>query len=221
MAMIGHNQGPTMEPGESWRRHAWGKARARLLPVLPIEVLRLRVKRAAEIGLDYRTYASIRAASGHDVIGFLFSTNALRLLPPQVALPVARREKLDAIQGAARAAHVPRSDGEGGAVQGFARQSAGADLADAGDGLDQEGLAAGAGEPRDEPPGLLADRVDHRGVAVAQVGRPLPGHAVDVRAAVAVPHPRALAPHDGKRSFRVHARRARGLDGEDGLKIED
>ncbi len=111
MAMIGHNQGPTMEPGESWRRHAWGKARARLLPVLPIEVLRLRVKRAAEIGLDYRTYASIRAASGHDVIGFLFSTNALRLLPPQVALPVARREKLDAIQGAARAAlvHAPLS----------------------------------------------------------------------------------------------------------------
>ena len=68
MNRIGHNNGPTMEPGESWRRHAWGRARARLLPVLPIEVVRLRVKRAAEIGLDYRTYASIRAASGHDVI---------------------------------------------------------------------------------------------------------------------------------------------------------
>ena len=36
MAGIGHNNGPTMEAGESWRRHAWGKARARLLPVLPI-----------------------------------------------------------------------------------------------------------------------------------------------------------------------------------------
>ena len=41
MAGIGHNNGPTMEAGESWRRHAWGKARARLLPVLPIEVVRL------------------------------------------------------------------------------------------------------------------------------------------------------------------------------------
>ncbi len=97
MPGLGHNNGPTLEAGESWRRHAWGKARARLLPVLPIEVVRLRVKRAAEIGLDYRTYASIRAASGHDVIAFLFSTNALRLLAAQQALPVDRRQKLAAL----------------------------------------------------------------------------------------------------------------------------
>jgi len=104
MNRIGHNNGPTMEPGESWRRHAWGRARARLLPVLPIEVVRLRVKRAAEIGLDYRTYASIRAASGHDVIAFLFSTNALRLLAPQPALPQDRASGLSAITGTARVA---------------------------------------------------------------------------------------------------------------------
>ncbi len=104
MAGIGHNNGPTMEAGESWRRHAWGKARARLLPTLPIEVVRLRVKRAAEIGLDYRTYASIRAASGHDVIAFLFSTNALRLLAPQPALPADRAAKLAAVAAAGRAA---------------------------------------------------------------------------------------------------------------------
>jgi len=103
MAGIGHNNGPTMEAGESWRRHAWGKARARLLPTLPIEVVRLRVKRAAEIGLDYRTYASIRAASGHDVIAFLFSTNALRLLAPQPALPADRAAKLACV-AAGRAA---------------------------------------------------------------------------------------------------------------------
>ncbi len=104
MTGIGHNHGPTMEPGESWRRHAWGQARARLLPVLPIEVVRMRVKRAAEIGLDYRTYASIRAASGHDVIAFLFSTNALRLLPPHPALPADRGRRLAAIVGAGRGA---------------------------------------------------------------------------------------------------------------------
>lgn len=104
MAGIGHNQGPTDEPGLSWRRHAWGKARARLLPVLPIEVLRTRVRRAAEIGLEYRTYASIRASTGHDVIGFLFSTNALRLLAPRPALPGAQREALAAIRGAGRMA---------------------------------------------------------------------------------------------------------------------
>ncbi len=81
MSLIGLNNGPTMESGASWRRHAWRRARSTLLPTLPIEVLRLRVRRAAEIGLDYKTYASIRAASGHDVVAFLFSTNALRLLP--------------------------------------------------------------------------------------------------------------------------------------------
>lgn len=108
MAGIGHNQGPTMEPGLSWRRHAWGKARARLLPVLPIEVLRLRVRRAAEIGLEYRTYASIRASTGHDVIGFLFSTNALRILAPRPELSAERRAALDALQDVGRLALVRR-----------------------------------------------------------------------------------------------------------------
>ena len=106
MSGIGHNQGPSMEPGMSWRRHAWGKARARLLPVLPIEVLRLRVRRAAEIGLEYRTYASIRASTGHDVIGFLFSTNALRMLAPRAEMPDSRRAALAAITGAGRVALV-------------------------------------------------------------------------------------------------------------------
>jgi len=95
-----------MEPGESWRRFAWTRARAALLPTLPIEVVRLRVKRAAEIGLDYRTYASVRAASGHDVVAFLFSTNALRLLPQHPALPVDRATKLAAIHGCGRVALV-------------------------------------------------------------------------------------------------------------------
>ncbi len=59
----GHNGGPTLEPGGAWRRHCWRKARADLLPHLPIEVLRTRVRRAGELGLDYRTYASVRAAT--------------------------------------------------------------------------------------------------------------------------------------------------------------
>jgi hypothetical protein len=104
MSGIGHNNGPTMEPGQGWRRHAWARARADLLPTLPIEVVRLRVRRAAEIGLDYRTYASFRAASGHDVVALLFSTNALRMLPPVAALPEDRRARLAAVSGADRGA---------------------------------------------------------------------------------------------------------------------
>jgi hypothetical protein len=102
MGGIGHNSGPTLDDGTSWRRHCWQAARAALLPVLPIEVVRTRVRRAAELGLEYRTYASIRAASGHDVIAFLFSSNALKPLTA-AAIPPERAARLAALAGAGRA----------------------------------------------------------------------------------------------------------------------
>lgn len=104
MSGIGHNGGPAAAGGESWRRHCWTRARADLLPTLPIEVLRLRVRRAAELGLDYRTYASVRAASGHDVVAFLFSSNALRLIAPVPVLPADRAARLAAIRACGRLA---------------------------------------------------------------------------------------------------------------------
>ena len=79
IAGIGHNSGRVDEPGRAFRKFAWGKARAQLLPKLPIEVVRRRVLRAKELGLPYKTYAGLRAASGDDLIGFLFSSNALGL----------------------------------------------------------------------------------------------------------------------------------------------
>ena len=108
MSRIGHNNGPTMEPGESWRRHCWKKARHELLPTLPIEVLRRRVARAKELGLDYKSYASIRAASGHDVIAFLFSSNALRVLAKSPEMPADRLQKLANITDCLRTAAVHR-----------------------------------------------------------------------------------------------------------------
>lgn len=69
-----------MEPGGAWRRYAWGRARAELLPTMPIEVVRRRVRRARELGIDYKAYAGIRASTGRDIIALLFSSNALRLL---------------------------------------------------------------------------------------------------------------------------------------------
>ncbi|WP_318527936.1 hypothetical protein [Defluviimonas sp. WL0075] len=80
MSGPGHNGGPALEPGGGWRRHCWRAARAALLPTLPIEVVRTRVRRATELGLDYKTYAGVRATTGRDLVAFLFSTNALRLL---------------------------------------------------------------------------------------------------------------------------------------------
>ncbi|MGN0933117.1 hypothetical protein [Falsigemmobacter intermedius] len=102
MAGIGHNGGPEMA-GFEWRRHCWTAARARLLPVLPVEVVRMRVKRAQDLGLDYKTYAGVRATTGRDIIAFLFSSNALRL---EKALRVPAREhaRLMAVTGAERLA---------------------------------------------------------------------------------------------------------------------
>ncbi len=85
MSGIGHNNGPTMERGAGWRRFAWRKARRELLPVLPIEVVRTRVRRARELGLDYKTYAGVRASTGRDLVAFLFSSNALRIVSNRVA----------------------------------------------------------------------------------------------------------------------------------------
>lgn len=101
MSGIGHNSGRTLEPGLGWRRHCWSRARADLLPnSLPIEVVRMRVRRAAELGLDYHSYASVRAASGHDVVALLFSSNALRVMAHGPHLPSDRRARLAAIGNA-------------------------------------------------------------------------------------------------------------------------
>ena len=104
MAEIGHNRGPSLEAGVSWRRHCWSAARERLLPTLPIEVVRLRVRRAKELGLDYKTYAGVRAATGHDVVAFLFSSNALRVSLLRPTMPEDRAAKLAAVVGCGRVA---------------------------------------------------------------------------------------------------------------------
>jgi hypothetical protein len=106
---MGHNGGPTMEPGASWRRHCWSKARRALLPAMPLEVIRNRVRRAEELGLDYKTYAGVRATTGRDVVAFLFSSNALRLEPGHPVIPNARSAKLSRLADCARLAaiHLP------------------------------------------------------------------------------------------------------------------
>lgn len=104
VAGIGHNSGRVAEPGHSWRKHMWTKARKDLLPNLPIEVVRLRVKRAQDLGLPYKTYAGLRATTGHDLIGFMFSSNALQVIRDGQPLPSSRRTKLAGLRDAERLA---------------------------------------------------------------------------------------------------------------------
>ncbi|MEM7090777.1 MAG: hypothetical protein AAF496_14525 [Pseudomonadota bacterium] len=103
MSNIGHNKGPTLEPGHLWRTHMWRSAQRKLMPnAVPLLVVRLRVKRAAELGLDYKTYASIRQFSGQDIVGLLFSSNALRILGRSAEMPDAETRALRAVKSAKR-----------------------------------------------------------------------------------------------------------------------
>ncbi|MEJ2020734.1 MAG: hypothetical protein P8X43_01520 [Maritimibacter sp.] len=106
--MIGHNGGPTMEAGAGWRAYAWKRARNDTLPKMPLEIIRLRVNRAKELGIDFKSYASIRAGTGRDVIALLFSSNALRVGPKLVTLPEAQADKLGALKHTQRLAAVHR-----------------------------------------------------------------------------------------------------------------
>lgn len=106
MSGIGHNNGPTLEGGAGWRRYAWRRARRELLPQLPIELVRLRIRRAKELGIDYKSYASIRAANGRDIVALLFSSNALRVGPRVVAIPEERARTLGEIKRCGRLAMV-------------------------------------------------------------------------------------------------------------------
>lgn len=101
---LGHNRGPSLAAGKGWQTHCWRAARESLLPVLPVEVVRLRVRRAAELGLDYKTYAGVRATTGRDLVAFLFSSNALGLVGPASGLATGRAMRLDAIRGCGRIA---------------------------------------------------------------------------------------------------------------------
>jgi hypothetical protein len=76
---------------------------------LPLEVVRLRVKRAERLGLPYKAYATIRAVSGRDIVGFLFSDNALDMRG-RAAVPAQTRARLDTLEGEVRrlaAIHLP------------------------------------------------------------------------------------------------------------------
>ena len=99
---LGHNQGPPLEAGRSWRAHCWKTARRDLLPKLPLEVIRRRVARAKQLGLAYPQYASILLGTGRDIVAFLFTSDGLGLrlerelrVPQPVAVKLGALERCD------------------------------------------------------------------------------------------------------------------------------
>lgn len=67
--MIGHNNGPPLgdiaEVAGLMRRYAWCKAHKAAWRTPPIEIVRLRERAAAQLGLSYQQYASILMDRGH------------------------------------------------------------------------------------------------------------------------------------------------------------
>lgn len=98
--LIGHNQGPTTKHGVGWQRYAWKRARADLLGnMVPLQIVRLRVKRAQELGLSYPQYASILMGTGRDITAFLFTVDGLQLrLRRELEMPEKVSEKLQGLE---------------------------------------------------------------------------------------------------------------------------
>jgi hypothetical protein len=112
MTRIGHNQGPTLEPGQTYRTFQWRQAQQALMPkTMPLMIIRMRVMRARELGMDYQTYASVRQASGQDILALMFSSNALRVVGPGAKMPGAEERVLKTIKAAKKLAlvHAPLS----------------------------------------------------------------------------------------------------------------
>jgi hypothetical protein len=63
-ALLGHNGGPPLPSAASWNAFCWRKAAAKSRKTPSREVLAIRMRRAAELGLDYRTYAAVLADGG-------------------------------------------------------------------------------------------------------------------------------------------------------------
>lgn len=55
---IGHNQGPPLDPGASWRLFCWKKAHARAWKTPAREIALARLRRAQALGMTYREYTA-------------------------------------------------------------------------------------------------------------------------------------------------------------------
>lgn len=104
---VGHNSAP--DEGRAWRRYAWGRARKALLGKhLPVEIVRTRMRRAAELGLAYPAYASVLRGSGRDIVGFLFTVDGMSLrLRRRLELPDEVAGRLRALKSCERLALSP------------------------------------------------------------------------------------------------------------------
>jgi hypothetical protein len=56
---VGHNGGPSLDPGVGWRQFCWKKAHARAWKMPPREIALARLARAEALGISYRQYTAV------------------------------------------------------------------------------------------------------------------------------------------------------------------
>lgn len=61
-AGVGHNMGPPLVP--KWQLHCWTKAHKEAWKNPPIEIVRMRIRRAKALGISYRELTSIILDTG-------------------------------------------------------------------------------------------------------------------------------------------------------------
>lgn len=101
-----------MEAGHRWRTHQWRSAQRQLMrKTIPLMIVKMRMKRAAELGMDYKTYATIRQASGQDILALMFSSNALGIIGQGARMPDAETRALAAVRAAQKLTlvHAPQT----------------------------------------------------------------------------------------------------------------
>jgi hypothetical protein len=62
--LLGHNQGPPLDPEAGWRYFCWRKAHATAWKTPPREVALARLARAEALGLSYREYTATLLVRG-------------------------------------------------------------------------------------------------------------------------------------------------------------
>ena len=61
---VGHNGGPPLDPGTSWRAFCWRKAHKRAWKTPPREIALARLARAEELGMTYHEYTAVILDTG-------------------------------------------------------------------------------------------------------------------------------------------------------------
>jgi len=97
---IGHNQGPPLDqPTGGWARHCWRQAHKKAWRSPPLEVVRLRAARAAELGLSYHDYSAILLDRGGQPKALIFDLGGTLVATRNDEIETDRQGRIRALPG--------------------------------------------------------------------------------------------------------------------------